>query len=113
MPVLFGEPGAESTPGNIAKVMPQVCVRESSRPSPAAHDPPVIVWLRALARHAHDECGGPGVGAVGMCFTGGFALAMMTEPALLAPVLANRRCPSPSPDPELRTWVARMSTCSR
>jgi dienelactone hydrolase len=48
-----------------------------------------VDWLRALARQAHGECGGKGVGAVGMCFTGGFALAMMTEPVVVAPVLSQ------------------------
>jgi dienelactone hydrolase len=52
----------------------------------------VTQWLRALARLAHQECGGPGVGAIGMCFTGNFALAMMLEPSVLAPVLSQ---PSP------------------
>jgi dienelactone hydrolase len=55
--------------------------------------PPAIDWLRALARQAHAECGGPGVGAVGMCFTGGFALAMATEPEMLAPVLSQPSLP--------------------
>jgi len=49
--------------------------------------------LRALARKAHAECGGKGVGAVGMCFTGNFALAMMTEPAVVAPVLSQPSLP--------------------
>jgi dienelactone hydrolase len=49
--------------------------------------------LRALARKAHAECGGKGVGAVGMCFTGGFALAMMTEPSVVAPVLSQPSLP--------------------
>ena len=50
--------------------------------------------MRALARHAHAECGGWGVGAVGMCFTGGFALAMMTEPSVVAPVLSQPSMPA-------------------
>ena len=53
----------------------------------------MVDWLRALARKAHAECGGPGVGALGMCFTGGFALAMMTEPAVIAPVLSQPSMP--------------------
>ena len=58
---------------------------------------PVVDWLRALAAHEHERCGGPGVGAVGMCFTGGFALAMAADDRLLAPVLSQpslpvRRC---------------------
>lgn len=54
---------------------------------------PVVSWLRALAAEEHRRCGGPGVGAVGMCFTGGFALAMSTEPSMLAPVLAQPSLP--------------------
>jgi dienelactone hydrolase len=55
---------------------------------------PIIEWLRALARKAHAKCGGHGVGAIGMCFTGGFALAMMTEPSVIAPVLSQPSLPA-------------------
>ena len=54
---------------------------------------PVVDWLRALSRHAHADCGGKGVGAVGMCFTGNFALAMMTDPSVVAPVLSQPSLP--------------------
>jgi dienelactone hydrolase len=57
----------------------------------------VTQWLRALARQAHAECGGPGVGAIGMCFTGNFALSMMVEPAVLAPVLCQPSVPVNNP----------------
>jgi dienelactone hydrolase len=56
---------------------------------------PVVEWLRALAADEHERCGGPGVGAVGMCFTGGFALAMATDPRMLAPVLSQPSLPFP------------------
>src|SRR6201999_1911293 len=49
----------------------------------------------ALAARAHEECGGPGVGAIGMCFTGGFALAMAVDPAVLAPVMSQPSLPLP------------------
>ena len=58
---------------------------------------PVTQWLRSLARLAHEECGGPGVGAIGMCFTGNFALSMMLEPAMLAPVLSQPSLPLDDP----------------
>lgn len=58
---------------------------------------PVTVWLRALAKLAHEECGGPGIGAIGMCFTGNFALTMMLEPAMLAPVLSQPSLPMNEP----------------
>ncbi len=56
---------------------------------------PIISWLRALARDEHQRCGGPGVGAVGMCFTGGFALAMMVDDVVVAPVLSQPSLPFP------------------
>lgn len=54
---------------------------------------PIAGWLRALARAEHERCGGPGVGAVGMCFSGGFALAMATDPSVLAPVMSQPSLP--------------------
>ena len=54
---------------------------------------PVVDWLRALAALAHEECGGAGVGAVGMCITGNFALSMMIEPAMRAPVMCQPSLP--------------------
>jgi dienelactone hydrolase len=55
----------------------------------------VIDWLRALARDLHARCGGPGVGAIGMCFTGGFALAMAVDDGMMAPVLSQPSLPFP------------------
>ena len=55
----------------------------------------MTVFCRALAEKMHNECGGPGVGAVGMCFTGGFALAMMVDDRMLAPVLSQPSLPFP------------------
>jgi dienelactone hydrolase len=49
--------------------------------------------LRGLAALAHRESGGKGVGAIGMCVTGNFALSMMLEPAMLAPVLSQPSLP--------------------
>ncbi len=56
---------------------------------------PIADWLRALARVEHDRCGGPGVGVVGMCFSGGFALAMATDPAVIAPAMSQPSLPLP------------------
>jgi dienelactone hydrolase len=94
LPSLFGRPGAPPTTGAIVRALGRVCVaREftllADRTSPVTH------WLRALAVQAQVDCGGPGVGAVGMCLTGGFALAMAVEPAVLAPVLSQPGLPAP------------------
>ncbi len=56
---------------------------------------PIVDWLRALARRAYDEIGGKGVGAIGMCLTGNFALTMMLDRCLIAPVLSQPSLPLP------------------
>jgi len=94
MPSLFGRPGATITNGRMLRSLLQVCVAREFNIL-AARTSPVVTWLRALAAKAHDECGGPGVGAIGMCFTGGFALAMAVDPAVAAPVLSQPSLPVP------------------
>ena len=93
LPHLFGDPGAEMTPAGVVRAIVPSCVSKEFQAFALRTTPPAIDWLRALARQAHQECGGPGVGAVGMCFTGGFALAMATEPEMLAPVLSQPSLP--------------------
>jgi dienelactone hydrolase len=95
MPSLFGRPGKEFSSGELVRSMVRVCVSREFTILAADRTTPVATWLRALAAHAHAECGGPGVGAIGMCFTGGFALAMAVEPAVLAPVLSQPGIPAP------------------
>lgn len=94
LPSLFGEPGREVSNGYAAKEMLKgICVRREFITWSAGRTSPIVDWLRALARKVHAACGGQGVGAVGMCFTGGFALAMMTDPAVVAPVLSQPSLP--------------------
>ncbi len=93
MPHLFGDPGAGMSNAGAVRAMVPSCVSREFRAFALRTTPPAIDWLRALARRAHAECGGPGGGAVGMCVTGGFALAMATEPEMLAPVLSQPSLP--------------------
>jgi len=94
LPVLFGVPGRPAThPAGVLTMLGCLCVRQEFSAWVAGKSSPIVDWLRALAKKVHAECGGRGVGAVGMCFTGGFALAMMTEPAVVAPVLSQPSLP--------------------
>jgi dienelactone hydrolase len=97
MPSLFGRDGAVASAEKGTAVLQQACVSAEFRALAANQSSPVTKWLRSLARFAHDECGGPGVGAIGMCFTGNFALTMMLEPSMLAPVLSQPSLPLNNP----------------
>jgi dienelactone hydrolase len=97
MPSLFGRDGAIPNAEEGAAVFQRACVSAEFRAFAANESSPVTQWLRSLARRAHDECGGPGVGAIGMCFTGNFALTMMLEPSVLAPVLSQPSLPMNNP----------------
>ena len=93
MPNLFGVPGRPLTMGYALGSMLKGCISAEFRAFAANASSPVTQWLRALAAHAHPLCGGKGVGAIGMCFTGNFALSMMLEPTMLAPVLSQPSLP--------------------
>lgn len=95
LPHLFGTPERPMSVGAIAAVLPKVCVSREFTTMATGRTSPVAGWLRSLARSLHEELGGPGVGALGMCFTGGFALAMMVDTSVAAPVLAQPSLPFP------------------
>ena len=93
MPHLFGKVEGPATVAEVVKVLPKVCVSKEFTKLALGETTPVAGWLRSLARDLHGELGGPGVGAVGMCFTGGFALAMMVDDSVAAPVVCQPSAP--------------------
>ena len=94
LPVLFGEPGRPVDNGYLMRsAFENICVRREFNVWRLGRSSPIVDWLRALSRRALKERGGRGVGAVGMCFTGGFALAMMTDPSVVAPVVSQPSLP--------------------
>lgn len=93
LPHLFGEPGREVSPAYVLRSISWGCVSREFATMALRRTSPVTNWLRALARSVHSELGGPGVGVVGMCFTGGFALAMMVDDTVMAPVLSQPSLP--------------------
>jgi len=95
MPSLFGEPGRTMSVPYVMRSMSGACVSREFATWALNRTSPVVEWLRALARDLHAQAGGPGVGAVGMCLTGGFALAMAVDDEMLAPVLSQPSMPMP------------------
>lgn len=89
IPLLFGEPYDDNAIG----FMPRLCISQEINLFASGGGSPVVGWLRALGRHAHAERGGPGVGVIGMCLTGNFAIALMADETVLAPVASQPALP--------------------
>lgn len=114
VPSLFGVDGAYPTLELGNEVFQRICVSAEFRVMAGGGTSPVVNWLRGLARLAHDEAGGPGVGAIGLCLTGNFALTMTLEPSVIAPVINHPSLPLDDPgaieasDEDLAEIVSRF-----
>lgn len=93
MPSLVGRPGRPVSLLYGTSSMAKICIAREFVTWALQRTSPIITWLRALATDLHESVGGSGVGAVGMCFSGGFALGMMVEDAMIAPVLSQPSLP--------------------
>ncbi|WP_055587891.1 dienelactone hydrolase family protein [Streptacidiphilus griseoplanus] len=95
IPSLFGSPGRRDTTAHTLLVFARVCVSAEFRALALRSSRPVADYLRALARDLAARTPAPGVGVIGMCFTGGFALAAAVDEVVLAPVLSQPSVPLP------------------
>jgi dienelactone hydrolase len=93
VPHLFGTPGKPASLVYTAAELARACISREFAVLAARESSPITTWLRALCRHVHAELGGKGVGALGMCLTGNFALALMVDPVVMAPVLSQPSLP--------------------
>lgn len=93
LPHLFGVPGQPPSTGYAMETLAKLCVSREFAGMALGHTGPVMSWLRTLARAEHERCGGPGVGVLGMCYTGGFGLAMAVDDSVIAPVLSQPSLP--------------------
>lgn len=96
-PILLGTPDATNPTRITRRRLYGLCISREFTLFRTGKSSPIVDWLRPLARQAHAECGGPGVGVIGMCLTGGFALSMAVDPVVLAPVLSQPGMPVSSP----------------
>ncbi len=95
LPDLIGTPGKPFSNGYALQSIARACIAREFHVLASHGSSPITIWLRALARKAHEECGGPGVGCIGMCLTGNFGLAMMVDESVMAPVLSQPSLPFP------------------
>jgi dienelactone hydrolase/uncharacterized protein (DUF952 family) len=111
LPSMFGTPGRAVTPSYIAQSFATVCISREFSVWASDQNSPMVEWMRGLAHLAHQERGGPGVGAIGMCLTGGFALGMMVDPVVVAPVLSQPSLPAGPLPAQRRSIGIDKATC--
>ncbi|MFT5444047.1 MAG: dienelactone hydrolase [Myxococcota bacterium] len=93
MPHLFGTPNKPLSVPYLLGQLTRACISREFTVLGKNESSPITDWLRALCRKAHADCGGPGVGAIGMCLTGNFALSLMVDESVMAPVLSQPSLP--------------------
>ena len=93
IPSPFGTPGRPETTGYALGVIARLCVSKEFRCFAANAERPITKYLRAVATDLAARTPGRGVGVIGMCFTGGFALATAVEDVVKAPVLSQPSTP--------------------
>lgn len=92
MPSMFGEDERPVDPVYATASIVRACISKEFTAWRTGVNSPITTWLRALSKDLAEHTEGP-VGAVGMCFTGGFALAMMVDPWVAAPVCSQPSLP--------------------
>ncbi|PRY18119.1 dienelactone hydrolase family protein [Kineococcus rhizosphaerae] len=95
VPSLFGTPGRPAGTAYALGTVARVCVAREFRAFAVGAHRPVTDHLRALADDLAARTPGHGVGVVGMCFTGGFALAVAVDENVRASVLSQPAAPFP------------------
>jgi dienelactone hydrolase len=93
-PVIFGIPGKAWNPLYAAECLIRVCVSREFALLSWYRSSPVTDSLRVLGRKIYAAHGEPGFGVVGLCLTGNFALAMMADEHLVAPVVSEPALPA-------------------
>ncbi len=95
VPSPFGTPGRAMSGRYVIGVVARLCVASEFKAFATNAHRPIADFLRAVATDLNGRTPGPGVGVIGMCFTGGFALAAAVDDAVLAPVLSQPSVPFP------------------
>ena len=90
LPHLFGPIGRISVAGNLVRVL---CLRKEFSVLAANRSSPIVDWLRLLCRDVSQSRGVPGVGVIGMCLTGNFAISMIADDSVLAAVASQPAMP--------------------
>jgi dienelactone hydrolase len=94
MPHLFGPIGKTKILGNLVRVF---CLRKEFSVFSKNQSSPIVDWLKALCRSIRAEQNISGVGVIGMCLTGNFAISLMADESVLAAVSSQPAMPLNDP----------------
>lgn len=95
VPILFGEANHPAAGPYTLVQLARVCLWSEFSVLATHRSTPITAWVRELGKLVHEKLGGPGIGAVGLCVTGSFALTMMLDDWMLAPVVSEPSLPFP------------------
>ncbi|MCS5718013.1 dienelactone hydrolase family protein [Herbiconiux sp. CPCC 205763] len=95
VPSPFGVPEKEGSPGYTLRTIARICVSAEFRAFALDAKRPIAAFVRAVAADLNSRTPGAGVGVIGMCFTGGFALAAAVDDAVLASIVSQPAAPFP------------------
>ncbi|MEX0285864.1 MAG: dienelactone hydrolase family protein [Paracoccaceae bacterium] len=90
LPHFLGTFGKVTMMRNTIRVL---CVRREINVFLKGRQSPFADWFRALARHIRERDAAKGVGVIGMCLTGSFALTLMADDAVLGGVASQPALP--------------------
>ena len=90
LPHLFGPLEKTSTGGNLLRVF---CMRREFHLFENNRASPIVDWLKALCREVKAQGPHKGVGVIGMCLTGNFAISLMGDDSVLAAVSSQPSMP--------------------
>ncbi len=93
LPLLFGEPDKPLSVPKILQYTAQICISQEFYCFAKNRSSPITDWLKELCRYVKQECGGKGVGVIGMCLTGGFVLSLMADESVIAPIASQPSLP--------------------
>jgi dienelactone hydrolase len=100
LPLLFGKAGESSAItailANSLINTSRICIGREFYALKQRQSSPITNWLRALCRQIYSQPehhNFKGIGAIGMCLTGGFVLSVMIDKVVMAPVASQPSLP--------------------
>jgi len=93
IPHFFGTPNEPFSFSNAVANVIHLCIHREFAVFASRKSSPITNWLRAFCVDIQRAEEKEGIGLIGMCLTGNFALALLAEKWMLAPVLSQPSLP--------------------